>query len=69
MARKKSGKSAKPAKRSRAAAEPQADVLEAAEGGGAGIDEGIIFTTFALLAGAVTLVYMLLNSRYPDAIL
>jgi hypothetical protein len=66
MARKKTDKAKKPAKR---APEPEADVLEEVDTGGAGIDEGIIFTTFALLAGAVYLIYTLLNDRYPDQIL
>ena len=65
MARKSKGK---PAKAKKAKPEPQADVLEEVDTGGAGIDEGIIFTTFALLAGAVYMVYTLLDGRYPDPI-
>ena len=65
MARKgnKSGKKAKQAK-----PEPQEEVLEEVDTGGFGIDEGILFTTFALLAGAVYMVYSLLNERFPDSI-
>ena len=66
MPRKKSAK-AKPTKRSRKP-EPQAEVLEAVESGGAGVDEGIILTTFVLLAGAVYLIWSLLGDRYPDSI-
>jgi hypothetical protein len=65
MARKKKDKASKPAKR---APEPESDVLEEVETGGAGIDEGIVFTTFALLAGAVYMIYTLLDGRYPDPI-
>ena len=63
MARKSNrAKSAKPKK---AKPEPQAEVLEEVGSSGLGIDEGIIFTTFALLAGAVYMVYTLLGERYP----
>ena len=68
MARK--SKNARPAKgkkggRSKPAPAQEA-VLEEVDGGGAGIDEGIVFTTFFLLAGAVTLIYMILDGRYPN---
>jgi hypothetical protein len=59
----KAKKSSKPA-RAVVVAEP---VLEEVDTGGAGIDEGMVFTTFFLLAGAVTLMYMILNTRYPVA--
>lgn len=47
-------------------AEPEPEVLEEVEGGGLGIDEGIVFTTFALLAGAIYMLFTLLGDRYPD---
>ena len=53
--------------RSRKAPPAEAAVLEEVETGGAGIDEGIVFTTFFLLAGAVTLIYTILEGRYPGA--
>jgi hypothetical protein len=43
------------------AAEPEA--VEAV-GGGIGIDEGIVLTTFLLLVGAIVLVYLALGA-YP----
>ena len=68
MARKsnKSSKGKKGGGRSKPAPAQEA-VLEEVDAGGAGIDEGIVFTTFFLLAGAVTLVYMIMNDRYPVA--
>ena len=65
MARKSRFK-AKDAKPVTAKPAPQADVLEEVDTDGPGIDEGIIFTTFALLAGAVYMIYSLLDGRYPD---
>ena len=65
MARKKKEKAKKPAKR---APEPEAEVLEEVDTGSSGIDEGIVFTTFALLAGAVYLIYTLLDGRYPPEV-
>ena len=51
---------------SRSAAAPVAEpVLEEVDTGGAGIEEGIVFTTFALLAGAVFMIYSLLGERFP----
>ena len=44
---------------------PVAEVEAVEEvGGGIGIDEGIILTTFLLLAGAIVLVYLALGA-YP----
>ena len=66
MARKKKGK--EPQKTRRSAAVPAAEpVLEEVDNGGAGIEEGIVFTTFFMLAGAVYLIYTLLDGRYPVA--
>ena len=65
MARKKKGKEL--AKSRRSAAVPAEPVLEEVDEGGAGIEEGIVFTTFFMLAGAVYLLYSLLNGRYPVA--
>lgn len=45
------------AKKTKAAAAPVAEV-EVVDKGGLGIDEGIVLTTFLLLAGAITLVIM-----------
>lgn len=68
MARKsnKSGKAK--AKKAAKPAPQQEEVLEEVDTGGFGIDEGILVTTFALLAGAVFMVYTLLNERFPDPI-
>lgn len=60
----KSSKKSKPSRR----AEPEAEVLEQVDGGGWGIDEGLVFTTFALLVGAVFMVWKLLGERYPDVV-
>ena len=40
-------------------------VLEEVDTGGAGIEEGIAFTTFALLAISVFMVYTLMGERFP----
>ena len=66
MARKNSNK-AGGTRRKAASAAPEV-VLEEVDTDGAGIDEGIVFTTFFLLAGAVTLVYMILDGRYPNPV-
>jgi hypothetical protein len=63
MARKNSNKGGG-SRRNAASAAPEV-VLEEVETGGAGIDEGIVFATFLLLAGAVTLIYTILEARYP----
>lgn len=65
MARKKKGK--EPQKTRRSAAVPAEPVLEEVDTGGPGIEEGIVFTTFFMLAGAVYLMYTLLDGRYPAA--
>ena len=57
MARSKSKSRAKPAAQ-------EVDVVEQVEGGGMGIDEGVILTTTILLAGALALVLVALQS-YP----
>ena len=64
MARKKSTQK-KAARRPARTPEPEAAVLEEVDTGGAGIDEGLVITTFALLAGAVYMLYTLLGERYP----
>ena len=51
-------------RRKAASAAPEV-VLEEVETGSAGIDEGVVFTTFMLLAGAVALIYTILEARYP----
>ena len=63
MARKNSNKGGG-SRRKAASAAPEV-VLEEAQTGQSGIDEGMVFTTFLLLAGAVTLVYLILQDRYP----
>ncbi|MCA8955835.1 MAG: hypothetical protein KDC87_07165 [Planctomycetes bacterium] len=66
MARKNKSSSPAPKgrdKRGAVAAEP---ILEEVKTGGAGIDEGIVFTTFFLLAGALTLMWMIVEGRYPS---
>ena len=66
MPRKQSTKKA--ARRPARTPEPEAAVLEEVDSGAAaGIDEGIVITTFALLLGAVYLLYTLLGERYPGA--
>mgnify|MGYP003572601391 CR=1 FL=1 len=60
MARKKNTKNG-----GRKPAPAESAVLEEVDTGGAGIDEGIVFTTFFLLLGAVILLYTLLDGRYP----
>lgn len=64
MARKKNSNKAGGTRRNAPSAAPEV-VLEEVETGGSGIDEGIVFMTFLLLAGAVTLAYIILNARYP----
>lgn len=63
MARKNSNKGGG-TRRTAASAAPEV-VLEEVETGQSGVDEGIVFTTFLLLAGAVTLIYLILQARYP----
>lgn len=68
MARKKNSKPAKKGGRgsrreAAAVAEPVAAVEEV-DGGGMGVDEGMIFATFLMLAVAVGLMYFALDSRY-----
>ena len=53
---KTSSRKAKPAA-------PEAEVVQV-EGGGTGIDDGIVLSTTLLLAGAVVLVYLALGT-YP----
>ena len=65
MARKNSNKGGG-SRRKAASAAPEV-VLEEVQTGQSGVDEGMVFTTFLLLAGAVTLVYMILEGRYPGA--
>ena len=62
MPRKKSTKKA--ARRPTRTPPPQAEVLEEVDKGSAGIDEGIVITTFILLVGAVYALYTLLGERY-----
>lgn len=59
-------RNAKPAKEPRAArrGRAEAEVVEQPQEGGMGLDDGIILTTFLLLAGALALVVVALNA-YP----
>ena len=63
MARKSKKGNDRPARASKA--EVVEPVLEEVDTGGAGIEEGIIFTTFVLLGLSVFMIYTLLQERFP----
>jgi|KBSSwiStaDraftv2_1062776.scaffolds.fasta_scaffold195109_2 hypothetical protein len=50
------------ARKQKEAEAPVEPAIEQAEGGGLGIDEGIVLSTFILLIGAIVLVYIANNS-------
>ena len=69
MARKKTERKSggRPARRQDVVAPAEEAVLEEVDTGGAGVDEGIVFATFFFLAGAVTLMWIIVSGRYPVA--